>query len=188
MKKIVLKQFSKNTAGYTVSLGNGSVHTFPSKRKASDYLNKTNKFLTTQLFEVHGIYMGLWQEFQRAWFYFGYGSQKGKWTMHELSKQRCEEALKECEERISNSVDKSDYDNWNHFTFQNIRVAINHLKIAVKILMPLHQKRSQTADVYRLNSFINRLVEIENKINAYGQLEATTYTKLYTNQPLKQHG
>lgn len=182
MKKIVLKQLSQNTEGYTVSLGNGSLHTFPSKRKAQDYLNQTNKFLSTQLFEVHGIYMALWQEYQRVWFYFGFGTEKGKWTLHHLSKQRCEESLKSCEECIEQAFNKSDYEMGNQFTFQNIRVAINQLKIAVKILMPLFSKRSQTADIYRLNSFIARLIEIENKINAYGQLEATTYTTIPTYQ------
>lgn len=176
MKKVVLKHFSKSADGYTIALGNGTVHTFPSKRLATNYLNKTNKFLTIQLFEVHSIYTDLWQEYQRCWFYFGHGHDKGRWSLHFQDQRKCAEALTDCEGCLAAAIDRSDYDNGNRFSFQNIRVAITLLKTACKILLPLHQKRSSTADIYRLNSFIMRVVEIENKINAYGQLEAIQHT------------
>lgn len=182
MKKVVLKHFSKSESGYTISLGNGTVHTFPSKRIATDYLNKTNKFLTIQLFEAHTIYMSLWQEYQRCWFYFGYGANKGKWSLHAQEQRKCSENLKDAEECLSAAIDRSDYENGNRFSFQNIRVAIQLLKQTTKILIPLHTKRSNTADVYRLNSFIVRLVYLENKLNSYGQLEAITYLPIKLKQ------
>ena len=89
MKRIVLKQFRKQGNNYIVSLGNGTVHSFTSQRKAQDYLSKTNKFLTVQLFEAHTVYMDLWQEYQRCWFYFGYGTDKGKYTLHFQDQQKC---------------------------------------------------------------------------------------------------
>lgn len=176
MKKIVLKQFSKNGNRYTVSLGNGTVHTFPYKRLAQLYLNKTNKFLTIQLFEVHGLYMALWQEYQRVWFYFGYGHEKGRWSLHIQEQRKCSEMLHDCEECLASSIDRSDYSNGNRFSFQNIRVAINSLKGAAKILLPIHQKRSSTAEIYRINAIVTRLVELENKINSYGQIEAIQHS------------
>lgn len=176
MKKVVLKQFCKNGEQYTVALGNGTVHTFNSKRTAVNYLNKTNKFLTIQLFEIHGIYMAMWQEYQRCWFYFGYGKDKGRWSLHSIDQRKCAESLQECEGCLASAIDRSDYENGNRFSFQHIRIAINALKQSCKILIPLHQKRSNTADIYRINSFITRMVEIENKINSYGQLEAIQHT------------
>lgn len=177
MKKVVLKHFSKSSNGYyTIALGNGTVHTFPSKRLAADFLNKTNKFLTIQIFEVHAIYMAVWQEYQRCWFYFGYGQDKGRWSMHSIDQRKCAEALSDCEECLGASIERSDNSTGNYISFNNIRVAINSLKSAIKIILPLQQKRSSTADIYRLNSSISRLVELENKINAYGQLEAIQHT------------
>lgn len=173
MKKIVLKQFAKAGKTYSVSLGNGTIHTFHSKRALQNFLNQTNKFLSKKLFEVHSIYMMLWTEYQRCWFYFGYGKEKGSWSLHTTEENKCKEVLSSCESSLAFAADISDRTNGNHLSFKNIHVAISYLKDAVKILRPLHKKRSITADVYRLDFIFQQLLHSENHLNSYGQLEST---------------
>jgi hypothetical protein len=174
MKKIVLKQFETRINGqlqYELYLGDDRRLQFPSKRKLIAFINKTNKFLTLSAFEVHTLYMQVWEEYQRCWFYFGQGDEK--YSLHYLDQIKCDESLRTCEERLQIAIKKEWYDG-NPFTFSNIPKAISLLRQVISILLPLHKKRSQTADLYRLNTLFSRLADVENKINSYGLVEATS--------------
>jgi hypothetical protein len=179
MKKVVLKHFTKNGDSYQVNLGNGTSHTFNSLRSLHHFLNQTNQFLTEQAFFVHTIYTDTWQEYQRIWFYFGFG-EKYNYSAHFQSQALCSRNLKDCEDHLNLAFDKSDCDNGNHFTFKHIRVSILCLKDSIKTLLPLYKKRSQTADIYRMNALFLRLLDIETRINSYAQIQATNHllTKL----------
>lgn len=187
MKKIVLKQFLKTASGYQVNLGNGTVHVFPSLRLAKAFLNKTNQFLTERAFAIHSIYMALWQEYQRVWFYYGFGS-KYSYTSHTLDQKKCADELQSAESAILMAFNASDATNGSHISFRQLRIAITCLKASIKILMPLFRLRSQTADLYRLENYFAQLIDIENKLNSYAQLQATAHiiNRNNNNNPLNQ--
>ncbi len=174
MKKIVLKQFCKEENDtYSVRLGNGTAHSFRSTRQANQFLKDTSKFLTVHYFAVHATYMDVWQEYQRVWFYHGFGDRYS-WSTHSQIQRKIEDALKSCEDLLDRGINTSDHpERGCHEVFRCISVASTQLKEAVKLLFPLFKSLSQTADVYRLESCITRLVDIETKIHAYGQLQAT---------------
>ncbi|HYD20009.1 MAG TPA: hypothetical protein VEB40_00940 [Flavipsychrobacter sp.] len=172
MKKIVLKQFTHQEGKYRVHLGNGTTHSFSSKRKLVAFLNQTNKFLTTQLFEVHGIYMAVWQEYQRSWFYFGWEDNK-QYTLHYLDQRKCEESLQGCEQAFVMAWKRHDWANGTHSAFMHMEVAIDCCKEVVGILLHLHRKRSSTVEIYRLNALLKQLVLASSTLSAYGQLDLT---------------
>ena len=189
MKKIVLKQFTTHEESrYRVHLGNGTTHTFSSKRKLLAFLNQTNKFLSTQLFEVHGVYMSVWQEYQRAWFYFGWENNK-QWTLHYLDQKKCDENLQSCEQAITLAWQRHTWDNGNHSAFKHLNVAIECLKEVTHILQRLHKRRSSTVEIYRLNALFKQLLHASATINAYGQLDATHHIQYsVSHAKYQQHG
>lgn len=172
MKKIVLKRFEQKDGSYQVRLGNGTVHSFPSKRLLFQFLTRTNKFLTSRAFDIHAIYMELWQEYQRCWFYFGSG-QNYKWSLHFLDYKRCKEELEACEDHILRAIGQSDWDSGNHYSFHSLNTAISCQKGVIKTIIPLFKSRSQTAELYRMNCLLERLLSAESKIHHYAQIEAT---------------
>jgi len=173
MKKIHLSHICqhytrKNRKGnykYQVYLGNGTHHTFESKRDALAFLNKTSQFLTQKLYELRGLYANVIIEYNKQW---------GK--IETLDCYNITTELSYFEQQTQQIT--GPYLNQNFKSFMFLSNGCNSLVKIIKVLQAIAKKNSDTASLYQLDNFIRYNNNIKFEIESYGTIEAVQLFKV----------
>lgn len=171
MKTVHLKNIKEQDSKYSVFLGNGTAFHFSSRQKAVNFLNQTNKFLTTCLYEARQLFAQVSFKYNENWGYF----EHNKKTMG--SKQRetdrcCNELLYATEKLFDLIVQRGSFINGNYFVFIHFNHIIENQKAIIKHLSALSDKKSITADLYRYDILFKQLQTLNFELNNYCQINA----------------
>jgi hypothetical protein len=171
MKRISLKNINTSQKTYTVFLGNGTTHSFKSERSAQDFINKTNKFLTEHLHEIHAIYSSVSILLNHNWFYFQNDKNTRKAHLYQFERD-CNNNIDSIRATLNRIVDHSHFTNGNYTTFIDLLRASNYLQDTIKILNVINKNRSNTNALYEYKSLFNRLIQLDNSLKNYSQFQS----------------
>lgn len=191
MKAIKIKTFSIVPNTYTVRYENGKTKTFLSKKNANKYrvalgnklsrdfenlklakkfLCETNRFLNLKLHEAVFIFSDLQLQFRRNWFYFDHHKRPGAALYS--NERRCKEHLRSVENAFDIMVERSHFENGNHFVFAHFGNIFNRMKETMKILQQLQKTKSSSVDIHKLEVLYRRILQVEKELFEYsGQFE-----------------
>jgi hypothetical protein len=125
---------------YSVSLGNDSRTYFSNLKDAKLFVADTNRFLNLKLHEFNQVFISIFSEYQRNWFYFD--SKNGKANKNlSLSEGKITENLQSITKAMNFMVTRSGSPNGNYFTFTNF---YNCLDYSLDILETLILKNLKT--------------------------------------------
>lgn len=171
MKKISINQVLRVDGFYNVFLGNGTTHSFKSERTAQDFLNKTNRYLTDHLHELHAIYSDVSTKLNHNWFYFNHDKNTRKASLFQ-SERDCNTNMDATRDILNKTVLQARFTNGNIIVFIDFVKVSNYLKDTIKILNGLNKKRSNTNALYEFKSLFNRLVQLDNSLSNYSQFQS----------------
>jgi len=167
MKKVQIKHISQKNGKYIVSLGNGQVHEFTSKREANYFLNRTSKFLTRKLFHAHELYKRIWNRYHEVWF-----------LLTPAFERDLQDACNNIEKARHFAVTRSDWTNGNYFIFVHLGAMCDNMKHMLEILQEMYIRRSNTPALYVINNFYQEIFDMENTIKEYGRHDADYFIKI----------
>lgn len=167
MKKIKLENYTDPKPGsifvrdksYWVWLGNGVKRSFSNRKHAEAFLVATNRFLNQKVFELNRLYVEVFAEYRRLWFYF----DKSQTVIN----NRIEANLEWTNKKFNLMIDISSHINGNFTSFQNMRVIIDNLRDIVNELMTLQKQKNNWVEKYNLAVIAARLDELEKALNDY---------------------
>jgi hypothetical protein len=174
MKEIKLVKYSKDGKKFSVSLGNGTIFDFTSKRLTLKFLAETSRFLTGSLYEARSIYISVWNKFQLSWGYFQSNSELF------LEGENCQDLLTRISKSFDLAVNRSHWENGNHFSFTHIFSVIQSQKEIIKALNKVFELKGTTHEIYECEAMYNRLINLECELKNYGQTNAIRLFRIET--------
>ncbi len=173
MKRIKIKNFtapdlsSVRTAHkqYRVSLGNGYAVSFKSEKETLAFLAQTNRDLNTRLYELNFLFAEVLKIYRNAWPYFDSGKKSGLIDLQGSIQSK----VAVIESSFNILVDRSDWENGNHFTFSHFYSIISAIKEICEDLVQLYLKKNHPIVMYECESLSTRLDHIYTSIVIYPQ-------------------
>ena len=167
MKKVKLEKYTEPRVGsiytrdkyYWVWLGNDTKHRFSNRKHAEAFLARTNRFLNERVFELNRLYVEVFAEYRRLWFYFDRAEIAGN--------ERIEMMLEWINKKFNIMIDRSGGENGNFNTFINMRVIIDNLRQIVLTLEELQKRKNNWVEKYNLAVIAVRLNEVEGLLNEF---------------------
>jgi len=167
MKKIKIEKYDEPRVGsiytrdkyYWVWLGNGSKHRFSNRKHAEAFLAQTNRFLNERVFELNRLYVEVFAEYRRLWFYFDKSAT--------LDNERIEGLLEFTNKKFNILIDRSGGENGNFNVWHSMRVLIDNMLEIVKVLEDLQKKKNNWVEKYNLAVIAARLDEVERLIEEF---------------------
>ncbi len=167
MKKIKIEKYDEPRVGsiytrdkyYWVWLGNGSKHRFSNRKHAEAFLARTNRFLNERVFELNRLYVEVFAEYRRLWFYFDRGAMFGN--------EKIENNIEWLNKKFNILIDRSGGENGNMNSFNNMRMIVDMLREIVLTLEELQKRKNNWVEKYNLAVIAARLHEVERLIEEF---------------------
>jgi hypothetical protein len=148
---------------YWISLGNGARLSFTNRKDAKAFLARTNRFLNERVFDLNRIYVDVFSEYRRIWFYFDDGEKENN--------ERIELTMHWTNVRFNVMIRNAGYESGNAYAFQNLRTIISNLLEIIATLRDVQKRRNNWVERYNLEVLSRRLTEVDAMINGYGLAE-----------------
>lgn len=175
MKTFKLNQilFDKTSNCYSLKVGNGYLYTFNSEKKATQFVNQLNKFLTEKLTNINFVYSEVFTMYRLCWFNF-YSNKKSFGFKIAQSERDIKSNFSSVEYLLEHSYKISDNPNGNYHSIQMLQKSIEYLISNLLILSDLNKKNSNTGNIYKISFLLSQLNHIVNEINVYQQVNASS--------------
>jgi hypothetical protein len=146
---------------YSVTLGNSVNKWFSNRKDALRYLATINRDLNLKLAELNYIYGFIFSEYRKNWYYFE-STMKG-------NDNKINSLFQSINKSFELTVERSHYENGNHFTFSHLYKIIADLNQVGSILIEIMTDKKFYADVQRLNVFLSMLRFNKSEIEKLGK-------------------
>jgi hypothetical protein len=166
MKAFKIKTYEKNGKTYFVRLGNSTTHEFKTLIQVNKFLAETNRFLTCQLFDLNQILSELCTFYREQWI---------------LSDKRANDNevkgyLDAAENCMILGVRQSEWKDGHLLAFYDLKKSCNFLKSAIAFYSKIiDKKKNDTTARYKLKTLFDRVIDVERKIDGYGQENASHF-------------
>jgi hypothetical protein len=166
MKSINVNSIIVSDKGYSITLWNGIIHTFKSKRLADKFQTKVNKFLTAKLFDLNQAFAETFLIYRLLYPTFSEPKRpdrKQNYYLQEKIKISVFELLNIFELSTDNANRRSSF----HRVFTDLKI------ISDQLLFQLHSFNSLISDKsiaflrIQIESKINIILNIQNQINTF---------------------
>lgn len=147
---------------FRVSLGNGLSISFTNKKHLTKFLSETNEFIRRMLFELNKIYTEIFIEYRKMWFYFD-GEKFGNISL------RYDDDLIFVNKHFSMIVDRSGWQNGNHFVFGHFKNIIDIFEVIINDLIEVNKQKSNYVEKRNLEIILSRLAWITENLKNYGK-------------------
>lgn len=145
---------------FWVYLGNGTKHSFSNKKHLTKFLADTNEFLKARLFELNKIYAEIFVEYRKMWFYFDSENLK-------TVSDRFDDELIYVNKSFRMIIERSSWNEGNHFTFKHFYYAIEKFTEIVNVMIEVQRSKSNYVEKRNLEVIASRLRWIEESIKNY---------------------
>jgi hypothetical protein len=171
MKKIKIETYStprpeshySRDKYYWVWLGNGSKRLFSNRKHAEAFLVKTNRFLNEKIFELNRLYVEIFAEYRRLWFYFD--------SDRKIVSEQVDDLMVWINRKFTITIENSRNENGNFNVFRNLRQIISDLSHIINVCSDLQAQKNNWVEKYNLIVMQRRLSDIENEIGNYERSE-----------------
>jgi hypothetical protein len=173
MKKIVIKNLTKSDKSsvhtrqrkHCVFLGNDSSVYFSDMKKAKAFLVATNEFLNQKLFELNALYIDLFTEYRKSWFYF-FNIYDRK--MHITGENNVLMEISTIEKKMTLMVARAHFENGSSIVWHGFRVIISSMKNITGSLSYLYKTKKFYAQSHQIRAIEARIIILENQLNEWG--------------------
>lgn len=176
MKAVALKNFTFQDGLYSVGLGNGTYHSFTSKKQVLKFLVSTNHFLTIKLHELNFIYSDLFSLYRSNWLFF-----KSHINSPAYKTYNSESIIKELLTSINSSLEiayeRSYSENSNYFVFSHLFNVCSYSKQIAINIKNLNKTKSYTSSVLKCDFIIKQIISIESELKNYSITTASDYSE-----------
>ena len=143
---------------YWVALGNKVRVSFTNRKNALAFIAQTNRFLNEKTFELNKIYVDIFSEYRRIWFYF---DSKNARLMN------FEQQIGFLEKRFDLLIDTSSYEDGNYNAFFHIRGIVYLLQEMLTQMQRVMAGKNNYAEKYNLGIYLRRLDDLLQAVNDY---------------------
>jgi hypothetical protein len=119
--------------------------------------------LNERVFDLNRIYVDVFSEYRRIWFYFDDGEKENN--------ERIELTMHWTNVRFNVMIRNAGYESGNAYAFQNLRTIISNLLEIIATLRDVQKRRNNWVERYNLEVLSRRLTEVDAMINGYGLAE-----------------
>lgn len=152
---------------YTIHLGNGKVCQFTQSRQADAFLVATSTFLTDMLISVNEMYIVVFSEYRKLWFYFD-GRKKD--NLNEMQKtERKLRAQIDIIQHTFDNIHRNRISGGNSLPFKLIAEALGAIHKAAKVLVEMRKKRSEYVEKVMLENLRKNCFFLLREMADYGQ-------------------
>jgi len=147
---------------YCVALGNSTRVYFDNLKDAKKYLADTNRFLNNKLHELNYIYINVFAEYRKLWFYFA-----------EKQMQRYEQDINETFKVIDfkfQNLYRVNYTvNGNYFAFLSLDKIARNIREVFSIIIEVQKAKKFYADAQRVYMFDTQAHRIIMELKNYNK-------------------
>lgn len=180
MKKIKIKSAGlpdksshlKEGKKFTIFLGNGITMYFTTVKDKNYALAEINRRLNAILFELNEMYIFLFGEYRRLWFYMINESMMRETKIHESNS--------EINRNFALLTERSHWVNGNVFSFKNIEIVMNNLEWQIEALAEIRRDKKQYIEYHLLQTKRHGLDIIRDalkNLNITGKYSSRGYSK-----------
>jgi hypothetical protein len=162
MKEIHLKQYTLVNGHYKVTLGNGIYKEFLNRKNCKKFLADCNRYLTLKLIEANTIFVTLFIHYRRNWFYFDHNKHPS-FQLYE-SDRLCKRNMDSIEKVFDIMVERSHYQNGNHFVFAHFQMIFRDMKQIITYMSALMKSKSNAVDVHEMQVLLLSILKAEREL------------------------
>jgi hypothetical protein len=165
------EHFTQKSQYYGVSLGNGFSCQFTSKRDADKFAVSTKSFLTDCLIELNELYIDVWTDYRRNWFYFTGRTTESHKAMHKVESEIINslQAVENCFGKIERTTD-------NFTPWRLISKAISSVLDIIDHLFLVRKKRNEYVERKNLEILRKRAHSLIYSMSDYGSTQRNEYS------------
>jgi hypothetical protein len=173
MKKIAIRTITKADKSsihtkqrkHSIFLGNEVTIYFSDKKKAAAFLVATNLFLNQKLFELNALYIDLFTEYRKSWFYFFNIYDK---KMHLSGDNQVLREISVIENKMTLMVARAHFNNGSSIVWQGFRVIIDSMKTITATLSHLYKTKKFYAQSHQIRAIEARINILERQLKEWG--------------------
>jgi len=147
---------------FRVVLGNNSTNTFSNRKHLTKFLAETNEFLKTKLFELNKIYIEVFTEYRKMWFYFDN-------EQREIIAMRFDEDLQFINKSFTLIIDRSGWENGNWMVFKHLGNIITMFEGILREMIDVQRTKSNYVEKRNLEVVASRLEYLKKTIEDWGK-------------------
>lgn len=151
---------------HCVYLGNGVSVYFTDLKAAKSFLVKTNQFLNQKLFELNSLYIDLFTEYRKAWFYFFNVYDR---KLHRNSENFVLIEIQTIEKKMTLMVARAHFDNGSTIVFQGFRIILSSMETITETLIDLYKAKKHYAEAHQIRAIQSRIEILKAQINEFGK-------------------
>lgn len=162
MKKIKISYYTKQKKNYSFILGNGSKYTYTQEKECIAKLNQVNKDLTKLAFDININYIEAFSIWRLYWASVDYPAFERKTN----------EVNSNILQSLENAYIKRS-DSYSIYVFMHLKNAINNTIQLIKLVLIEIRKKSDTVNLYRVESIVKRFIQLKTELENYGLMDCT---------------
>jgi len=122
--------------------------------------------LNQKLFELNALYIDLFTEYRKSWFYFFNIYDK---KMHLAGDNHVLREISVIENKMTLMVARAHFGNGPSIVWQGFRVIIDSMKNITTTLSGLYKNKKFYAQSHQIRAIEARIMILENQLNEYGK-------------------
>ncbi len=174
MKKIKLQNISLKDKSsiftkrkmYSVFLGNDIDVFFTDLKDAKAFLVATNEFLNQKLYELNALYMELFCEYRKAWFYFFNIIDSRIQNIGVTGVFREFEII---EKKITLMAARSGYQNGSSIVWHSFKISTESLQIISNSLISMYKSKKHYSEAYQVRVINERIKTLSDQLESWGK-------------------
>lgn len=147
---------------FRVVLGNNSTNTFSNRKHLTKFLAETNEFLKTKLFELNKIYIEVFTEYRKMWFYFDSKERA-------IISLRFDEDITVINKKFDLIIERGGWENGNSFVFIHLNNIVKMFEKVLSDMIEVQRVKSNYVEKRNLEVIASRLGWIKQSIDGYGK-------------------
>jgi len=151
---------------HQVFLGNNVTVYFSDMKKAKAFLTVTNYFLNRKLFEINALYIDIFTEYRKAWFY---SSGEYDRQMHFINDNFVFRDIEIIDRKFSLMVSRSHFENGSSIVWHGMYIIIECCESTIGKLTDLYKAKKHYAEAHQLNVIAERLGILKLQLDEYGK-------------------
>lgn len=169
MKSINVHTRKNDKAPYTISFGDGTLHTFKNLKQAKRFEVRTNQFLTDLLYNYNELYSNLFALYRLTWAFF-YNTKTTNKANHFQEEQAIKESLQAIDDLLEKLTTSTSRQESYYYVFHDFKVINKEIQTIIFEISNAVQNKSICIFDHKI-----RILSESNQINI-NQLE--NYSKL----------
>ncbi len=180
MKSIQVNQIKSEPCRHSVTLGDGTIHTFKSLKKAKKFQCTTNKFLTQLIQDLNLIYSDTHSLYRSTWNYF-YHTKITHKSQNRFNECKLIEHLSSTSELLNTATTNFTRQHSFYRIYRDIQFISDYLKSSLFIISNTTKNKSIILISTKINHLLKQINSITDQLKNYSSINTNhiiTYDKL----------